>query len=101
SGVSIALASTFASPVALRVLEHGTVGTLGFVLVVAIGLPGLVGYLMMKRELARDAATLVHAVIQRRSSSRTGLARAKSVGWQVAAGSGEEFRTTAPEPPLP
>lgn len=49
SGVSIALASTFASPVALRVLEHGTVGTLGLVLAVAIGLPGLAGYLMLKR----------------------------------------------------
>lgn len=52
SGVSIALASTFASPIALRVLEHGTVGSLGLVLAVAIGLPGVAGYLLLKRELA-------------------------------------------------
>lgn len=51
SGVSIAIASTFASPVALRVLEHGTVGSLGLVLAVAIGLPGLAGYLLLKWEL--------------------------------------------------
>ncbi|HLO03946.1 MAG TPA: MFS transporter [Symbiobacteriaceae bacterium] len=73
SGVSIALASTFASPVALRVLEHGTVGTLGLVLAVAIGLPGLAGYVVLKRELALSAAL------------------------PVAVGSAAEFATAVPE----
>lgn len=78
SGISIALASTFASPIALRVLEHGSVGLLGLVLAVAIALPGLAGYLMLKRELAKEGVG--------------------AIGLRLAVGSYEQHTATEPEP---